>query len=210
MCSLQPTRAVVTILVTMEAYVNKPNMLLTSFIDVDAWNRAGWVGAGFLTPDGQPPVMGLMFRDKAAGREIFEGLRQRLGSTDEHEELQVSIIEGPIAGEPAGYTVYIGSNIHNVKARAAAAGLQTSDEVFMIARYHRMEPTASSPYLGNFKKAFQQQGVYGLVPIIADADPPTNPEIQWDLAITKRAITFLQAGQLTKANPEWVVLGKKA
>jgi hypothetical protein len=182
--------------------------LITNFIDIDAWNRAGWVGAGFLDEGSPGPIMGLMFRYKAVARQIFEDLRQRLGPIDKYEELQVSIIEGPIDGEPEGYTIYVGSNVENVRRHAVTLGAEVPTEIHTIGRYHRMEPTPDSPYLGNFKRGFQRHGMYGLLPIIADADPPEDPEIQWDLVIAKRAVSFLRADQLTRGSQEWVVLGK--
>jgi hypothetical protein len=101
--------------------VNK-NWLVSSFIDVEAWNAAGWNGTSFLTPSNSPPGMALIFRDAPAACRIFEGLRERLGATDRYEELQVSIIEGPIQGQSPGYTVYVGSNMRNVRARFVEAG----------------------------------------------------------------------------------------
>jgi hypothetical protein len=185
----------------------KPHTIVTSFIDVDAWNRAGWTGAGFMTPPDDPPSMALMFRNEAAARSIFQGFRALVGPVDEHELLLVSIIEGPIEGQPKGYSIFIGSNVENVRARAVAQGLAVSSEAYTVGRYHRMEPEPGSPFLGNFKQAFAKHRKYRLLPAVGQ-DPSKPPKILGDLSIVKTEVSFLQSKDLTRANLEWVVLGK--
>src|SRR5450432_3844756 len=83
-----------------------------TFIDIEKWDLAMWRATAFLRdPEGiNAPVLGIVFTDIAAGREIFENWTKRLGNVDQHEELRISIVEGEILGEGPGYSVHISSD----------------------------------------------------------------------------------------------------
>src|SRR5215468_1093355 len=62
-------------------------------IDVALWTRANPSGVAFLAPDDGPPGLGIVFRDAAAGVEIFERWLTELGPEDSDELIRVTITE---------------------------------------------------------------------------------------------------------------------
>lgn len=186
-------------------------MFVQSFIDVPTWDAAGWKGTYFVyAPDlSEPPTMGLMYGNGAAARRIFEGLRKRLGVRDPYEELRISIIEGDIPGQEAGYSVTIGSNIENVVRRARANGHELDPHAiaYTIVRVHRMNPKPRSPHLEMFKKSYQRHRHYGLIYAVGDPDSPVDPKAVFDFAITKREILFRRVEDLNEKDLDSVVLG---
>ncbi|MFO0800076.1 MAG: hypothetical protein U0804_21625 [Gemmataceae bacterium] len=179
---------------------------IVSFIDVDTWNQAGWTGTVFaVDPDGEDvPCMGILFSNEAAGRKIFTNLIERLTNQDDAELLRVSIIEGDIPNEKAGYSVYLGTDYDNY-----VADLQRKGETFenllagMVGRFHRMHPVPGSPFLPGFKKSYEKHKKYLLFPAFGS---PSNPRPEFKLSIGKRQINFLRADNLGQNDVERVVL----
>jgi len=141
----------------------KRSIFLGGFIDVDLWNKAQWFGTafGFDGPMREPPIMCLIFKEKEPAQEIIRKWLLRLGDTDRYNELRISIIEGDIPGEEAGYSVHISSNIENIMKRADDEGIwMPKDIFFMISRLHRMNPEPNSPNLKVFKELYERFGSY--------------------------------------------------
>jgi hypothetical protein len=162
-----------------------------SFIDVSLWNQAKWGGTAYLVdPSGsQPPCIGLIYGNSKAGKDIFKGLRERIGEQDTFEELRIAIIEGPIPGRDDGYSVHVSSNIDGIRERAKSQGISLEpDKIIRISRVHRMTPSPASPHLSNFKTAYQAHGKYLLIPLSGVVGGPVEPHL--DLAIQKTKIHF--------------------
>lgn len=139
------------------------SMFIGGFIDVELWNKATWRGIVFLH-DAQfrePPSLGILFENEKAADEIMKKWLLRLGNTDRYNELRISIIEGEIPGEDAGYSVHISANIENIIKRADDEGLDIPKDIFvLISRIHRMNPAPNSKNLEIFKKRYRQFGSY--------------------------------------------------
>ncbi|NOY40624.1 MAG: hypothetical protein GXP26_02135 [Planctomycetes bacterium] len=162
----------------------------TNLIDTPHWNDAAWLGVAFgVDPSGQqPPFMGVLFQNEAAGREIFDDWVHRFGSSDEFDEIRVAIIEGNIPGKDAGYSVTIGSDIEGITERAKQEHQEVDARyIATVTRYHRMNPQPGSPFLPGFKNAYKQIGEYLLLP---DFGSQTQPQPDFGLAIRKRKILF--------------------
>jgi len=102
---------------------DRSSMFLTGFIDVEVWERAQWRGVMFLGrgPE-RPPVLGLYFENAEAGESIFRNWKKYFGDKDERDELRISIIEGDLPGQLAGYSVTIGTTLESALERAKLQG----------------------------------------------------------------------------------------
>src|SRR4051812_17490346 len=78
-------------------------MRTVSLIRRRLWDEAGWAAMGFFEPDrtGGLPIIALLFRNRVAGQQVFEGLQEDLREEDVRELLRVSIVRGISRSNPA-------------------------------------------------------------------------------------------------------------
>jgi hypothetical protein len=180
-------------------------------INIPLWDKAQWFATAFGMSHSEPPIMGITFTNKDAAAKIFEEWQHRYGSEDKYEELRISIVEGDIPGEDAGYTVHIGVDVINTVRRYRDAGLEVDNDSFFatISRLNRMHPKPDSPYLSEFKKAYRKFGEYLLVPAVSK---PDGSGIQWvrTVGIRKRVIHFRNISEIknNENDDDFMVLGK--
>jgi hypothetical protein len=184
---------------------------LSTVIDPAAWDRAKWCATALAhDPEGQsPPLVGLIFEDEAAGRALFADLVKRVGHRDENGEVRVSIVEGPIGGEPAGYTVHISTDPDRVVARAKKDGVALEKEdVVRASRSQRVVPAAGSTNLAAFKKQYEKHGSYLLIPFFGEAG---HRDAAFELGIEKRILHLRKVADVKGgADPDAVLLGPQA
>lgn len=191
----------------------RPSLYLSDLIDLDAWNRAGWTAVLFLTPaeDGAAPGLAFLYTNGTAGAEIFQGLRAKLGSTDEREALRISIVEGDLPGEDPGYTVLVGPNFEVLAEQAVAAGAGPRGYAGALSRMLRLNPDPASQGLALFKEAVRRHGGYFILPATfgrpGDMSSVTTAP---GLAITKREIHFRDVSDLKPGDPDAVILAPEA
>ena len=182
-----------------------PKLFFISPIDIDLWNQAKWRATFFMFAPGVPPVLGLAFRDESSAKEIFKGWHDRFGDNDQHEEIRVSIIEGDIPGEDAGYTVHLGPDIDGFSARYKEAGLEIKEDLLMcVSRLNRMTPPPESRNLENFKAAFKVHKTYYLAPGVVSEDGKQMTPLT-DLAIFKNKIHFRHVDDIGEHDPDLIV-----
>lgn len=186
-----------------------PELLLSSLIDVDEWNRASWLGVAYLNPYGSPvrPGVGLLFENRAAAVNIFTAWQQRIGPRDRHEELRVSVIEGDIKGQDPGYSVYLTSNVDRIIERAKAEGLSTDGlRIATLGRIHRLGDSGTLP---QFRRHLADAGgVYEILPVIVGSGRQLDPLM--NLAIEKRQILFRNVSEITDPNDlDGVMIGRR-
>lgn len=172
----------------------------TSFTDHSLWDRAKWSGMCFLfDPRGdKPPSIGFSFDDQDAASQIFSGWHNRLGETDEFNELRISIIEGDIPGEKNGYSVVVTCNIQNIFNRADVQGIDLPKPfVIYTARVHRMNPDRNSQTLKTFKEHFHRFGSFFLFPCF-EINGKLTPKNEFRLH--KRDINFRIVSDITSPN----------
>jgi hypothetical protein len=164
-----------------------------SLIDVELWDSARWKGIAFLhdPSDIEPPGLGFLFEDIDAGKRIFSGWRERVGTVDEYEEIRVSIIRGEILGLAEGYSVHVSSDpLHSVR-RSEDKGLPLDfHTAVIVSRVKRMTPNPGSPHLGQFEKDFAKHKRYLLVPVSSKGAP------EFELSIEKHEIHLRQASDM--------------
>jgi len=186
------------------------SMYVTGPINVDLWNKAKWRGTLIMQYDGEPPILGLGFLNEKPARQIFEEWHKRYGDRDSFEELRVSIIEGEIKGERAGYTVHIGIDFENTIKRYKNAGLEVdvkNSMFMMVSRLNRMNPAPGSKTLEIFKELYRHYKTYSLVPAVMNPDGSAVRPLL-DLAIFKSTIHFRQASEIDpEHDPDGVAVG---
>jgi hypothetical protein len=184
-----------------------PALYLTIPIDVDLWNAAQWRATAILYVPGNPPILGLAYRNEEPARKIFEQWHKRYGDNDEYEELRVSIIERPIKGEEPGYTVHIGPDPETFKKRLKEAGYDVDGGTIFgyVSRMNRMNPEPDSKNLENFKRLFRQHKTYFLAPVVISEDAKSiKPFLE--LGIHKSKIHFRHVSEIGKHDVDSVVL----
>jgi hypothetical protein len=178
------------------------DIFFQSLIDVDLWNSAVWLGTAFLHhPTGvDPPGIGFLFENIDAGRQIFSGWQDRVGRSDEYDEIRVSIIKGEILGLPSGYSVHVSSNpLHSVR-RAHDKGLTLDfKRAVILSRVKRMTPNPGSPHLGRFESDFAKHSRYILLPVSSNGTPELN------LSIEKRELHLRLASDISADDVDAVV-----
>jgi hypothetical protein len=157
-------------------YPDSPELFIQLLTDPKQWAAARWAGTAFLyDPSAAPdscaaPAIGLAFENFAAGKEIFDRWLARLGHHDAHEELRISIIEGPLPADPHGYSVFISSNPFNTIKRKQSEDRAFDPKHFVrVGQLHRMNPDPGSPHLRLFKQHFAAAKRYRLLPAHFDA-----------------------------------------
>ena len=188
---------------------DKNAVYVSSVIDLDLWNEARWKGCVYMVdPKGEsPPLLGLLFRDRAAAQKIFEGWHARFGPEDKEDEIRISIIEGTVPDHPKWYHVHVSSNLDVLAERGDQSAPADRDELLlaMVSRYHRME-SDDLTHMHRFKEAVARQGVYGLMPAVLH-DGGVDPA--FGLAIGKRQVFFRNAADVGKHDQDSVVFGQK-
>ncbi|MBW7995241.1 MAG: TIR domain-containing protein [Candidatus Glassbacteria bacterium] len=182
-------------------------MFFTSPIDIELWDAAKWSSTFFAAVPGNPPVLGLGYKNEAFGRKIFQGWRERFGENDELEELRIAIIEGDIEGEETGYSVHIGPDIDAAISRFKCQGYKYNRDVLMsVSRINRMNPLPNSNHLEVFKNLYRKFKTYYLVPGVISEDGTSLTPI-YELGIFKGKIFFRKVEDINEHDIDSVVLG---
>jgi hypothetical protein len=154
-----------------------------SVIDAYAWDRAGWVGTLYAQV-GPIPGIGFMFKDREAGRKIFERWRERFGSADEKEEIYLAIVRHLPDQNPSNYVLLVTSYVTESERR------DPSQSIFMTSRSMTMTPE-SPANLERFLAAYEQGGAFCIMPAVIVSGTP--PEMLSEVAILKRKISVKDA-----------------
>jgi hypothetical protein len=182
-------------------------MMLQSFINSALWDKAWWDAVVYLhhPTNEEPPCLGLGFHHINVGKQIFQEWIEQFGRVDQHDELRIAIVEGPIPDRKDGYSVHISSNPQNTVRRAKEQqGLDIdADLVLTVGRIHRMYPEPGSPHLPLFKKDLAIHGRYFLLPV-AMGGGSFDP--QFEYSIGKREVLFRNVSELTENDVDNVIL----
>lgn len=119
---------------------------IESLIDVNLWDKAKWRGTGFLFHPQIPPHLLFAFEDYENGKQIFIGVKNKIGNIDANGKIRLVIIKGIDKKNPFSYSVVFSSNLPAVGDR--------SNALFILSRINRMEPK-NSTNLDNFESAYK-------------------------------------------------------
>jgi len=164
---------------------------VSSVINIPLWDKARWGGVFYILAIDdldEPPGLGLIFKDGAAGRSIFEELRKKLGPNDEDDRLRISIITGIDNEDPAAYGVVVGTNLPGRDEE------REPREIISVSRIHRMEKP-NPLNLKRFEDRVVRTKLYGVFPVQAPASE-NDMKMFGDLAIMKKTIRITPAWQI--------------
>jgi hypothetical protein len=171
-----------------------------SLIDTTKWDQAKWAGVFFQHTDDverYPPILGLLFRERAPAENIFAALVARLGKVDERRTLRVTIIRGVSAANPSHYAVVIGS-------RHDAELLRPDKQLLFISRILHMTPETTKN-LNTFLEVYRRSGRYMLAPAIVRSKDGV-PELMTENIIGKYDLEVRDAWQISVNDPDIVAL----
>jgi hypothetical protein len=157
-----------------------------SVIDIQLWDRAGWMGAayGVLHPT-SPPFMALMFKDRDAAAKIFERWRERFGTGDKEEEIHIGIVRRFSAENPAHYGMVITSKIQGDWGNSRFA--------MIASRSLTMAPTDEVNLTG-FLDLYKKAGAYLLMPVVMV--PGQAPQFIDGYYLLKRSLQVKMAAEV--------------
>jgi hypothetical protein len=156
-------------------------------INVRLWNKAAWSGVMFMSAEGVPPVLGVLFRNEAAAENIFEELVETVGENDLKSRLRVTIIRGTSQQNPHTYRVQFSENFE----------ASENAKIMMVSRIHTMEPT-SSANLDRFLAAYEEAGGYLLTFAVMDPkkSAPSSPTWKKGSFLRIRELNVISAWQV--------------
>lgn len=194
----------------------RKTLFITSVIDLELWNRAGWTATLFAyeNPIGSsPPILGVLCKNKLAIQAIFHGWIQLKGETKEFlRDMKISIIEGKLPKDTQeGYTVFLTSDIDEFINRI---GLEINndgeDMITTVSRYNTMLPAPGSKNLETFKENYKKSGYCYIVPAyVKDATKPidgSNISFDIDYKLKFNNIKFQKVSDLGENDVESVIL----
>jgi hypothetical protein len=162
-----------------------------SVIDAYAWDRADWVGTLYAQV-GPIPGIAFMFKDREAGRKIFERWRERFGSADEKEEIYLAVVRHLPDQNPSNYVLLVTSYL------TESERLDPDHSIVMTSRSMTMTPE-SPANLERFLAAYEQAGAFCIMPAVI-----VNgiPEMLSEVAILKRRISVKEAASVGERDLE--------
>jgi len=180
--------------------VKQSEIRTVSLIRETLWNQASWVGTAFATAeaDAMPPVLGLVFRDSGAAKQIFRFLNEELRDRNSEERLRVSIVRDIDGRNPYWYRVLIGSN--------PAPDLREQDVRYFVSvsRINTMEAT-SEANLERFLRSYERWKRYTLAAAVATGNI-LQPE-PLDCPSLKRTELFVRhAWEIGRHDPDSVAV----
>ena len=184
-------------------------LFVTSFIDLEAWDKAIWRGAGFIAGYTEIPVLLLMFINESPASKIFKDWIAELGSDDKRDDIRVALVEGDVPDEPAGYYVVVGTNLEEAIKRAEKNGISTDEMLIMnFSRIIRANPTDNFACFNMFREAYQKAGEYYLVPAIIDEKTMEFKPL-FEYGIHKRKLIYRNIKDIREDNDEDAILLKR-
>lgn len=157
-----------------------------SLIRMHLWDDAKWKGAFYMTSDSMPPVLGLLYEDEKAARNIFKDWRESLGERDEEEKIRITVARGIEAKNPTWYRIGIGTNVDKKNP--------PSETLMMVTRLHTMTPD-STANIDRFMESYKKYGFYLFAPAFVPKGQ-TTPEVIIDVGIVKKQIIEKNAWEI--------------
>jgi hypothetical protein len=167
-----------------------------SLIRETLWDRAGWFGTLFAMDEGDdsPPILGLMFSNPDAAKQIFECLRSDLGARDAEERLRIAIVRGVNKGNPTWYRVVLGTSLDSeLRKRGTRYVVSTS-------RISTMTPD-SNANLDRFLRRYEKVKGY-LLAAAASSREAVAPQFVDCPYLMKSDLYVRQAWEIGRNDPD--------
>lgn len=201
-------------------------MFVSSPIDVDKWNAAGWTGALYMfypTSD-HPPVLGILFKEYLPAKAIFSEWNETANGKYADDFLRVDFIVPPFPNNcwvnsekdhhlGIGYFIHIGPNIEQSIQRGIDSGIKPEEILLTtISRYQWMGELNGSQNRDIFKKMIENGSPYFLMPIgIKNIKKPMTEDnliIDFNYAIKMKKVYFTAGKDVTDQDIYNIVLKK--
>lgn len=186
----------------------RKTLYVTSMIDLDAWNKAVWRGAGFVLGYMPLPALLLPFVNEEYAIKIFEDWITTIGNDDKNEDIRIALVEGDVPGEAPGYYVVVGNNIDEAIKRAEKSG-SSIDEllIFNVSRIIRANPSDNFKVFNYFKEAYHEYGEYMLMPaVLNEKTGQIKPLPQY--GIHKKQLLYRHISDITENDQDAILLQK--
>jgi len=173
-----------------------------SIINLPLWENAGWHGVVYAhsgEEDQQPPILGLVFRDREAATAIFKEWNEKFGRKDIDDQIRISIVRGIHAKQEHHYGVHVSKSLE-----AELKHTKKGQFVTNISRIHIMEPN-SSKNLEMFLEQICKFGVFFLVPCVM-SEQASMPDLVLEHSILSRNIHVRYAHEIGQHDPDSVVI----
>ena len=184
----------------------RKNLFITSMIDIEAWNKAVWRGAGFVLGYMPLPVLLLPFVNEKYAIKIFEDRIKIIGRDDKKEDIRIALVEGDVSGEASGYYVVVGNNIDEAMKRAEKGGFSADETMILnVSRIIRANPRDNFQSFNYFKEAYHQYGEYMLMPaVLNEKTGEIKPLPQY--GIHKKQLVYRHISDITENDQDAILL----
>lgn len=186
----------------------RKNLFITSMIDIEAWNKAVWRGAGFVLGYMPLPALLLPFVNEKYAIKIFEDWIKIIGRDDKKEDIRIALVEGDVPGETSGYYVVVGNNIDEAMKRAKKGGFSADETMILnVSRIIRANPRDNFQSFNYFKDAYHQYGEYMLMPaVLNEKTREIKPLPQY--GIHKKQLVYRHISDITENDQDAILLQK--
>ena len=186
----------------------RKNLFITSMIDIEAWNKAVWRGAGFVLGYMPLPALLLPFVNEKYAIKIFEDWIKIIGRDDKKEDIRIALVEGDVSGEASGYYVVVGNNIDEAMKRAEKGGFSADETMILnVSRIIRANPRDNFQSFNYFKEAYHQYGEYMLMPaVLNEKTGEIKPLPQY--GIHKKQLVYRHISDITENDQDAILLQK--
>lgn len=186
----------------------RKTLFVTSFIDIDTWDKAIWRGAGFALGYFPLPALLLPFKNKKYAIKIFEDWIATIGKKDTNENIRIALVEGDVPGEDPGYYVVVGNNIDEAVKRAEKNGTSIDDLMILnISRIIRANPQDGFESFNIFKESYQQYKQFILMPaVINELTGQITPLPEY--GILKKQLLYRHISDITENDQDGILLQK--
>ncbi len=190
---------------------NRKCMFISSPINIELWDKAGWKGTAFLYHPIGGWLLGLVYSgDKKAATKIFDEWK-KFDDIDKH--LDIVFIEGNINKlPPNGYTCLIMPNMSESINRIKRINGDDETMVLTISRFQRMYPTDNFAMFNKFKDIYHKNKgkPIPIVPVTIDDKRKDfsldNMKVHIDRIIYTHNIRFMDAKDIKRNDIESCVI----
>lgn len=199
----------------------RKTMFFSTPIDLKKWNEAKWRGMLYLffPENNHPPVLGFLFHNYGAAKEIFQEWKNNVKNGFADDFLKIDFIEPPFPKEcwvnklkehnyGKGYFIHLGANIDESIKRGIEDGIKVDEMI--LATFNRYQWMADSNNRKIFKQIIENGSDYEIMPIgIKDMLKPITQEnliIDSKMTIKMKNVYFTSAMDLNEKDICWCVL----
>lgn len=186
----------------------RKTLFVTSFIDIETWDKAIWRGAGFYVGFLPLPTLLLPFIKEKYAVKIFEDWIATIGKVDKNEDIRIALVEGDVPGEAPGYYVVVGNNIDEAVKRAEKNGASIDELMILnVSRIIRANPQDNFKNFNYFKEVYKKYGEYILMPAVYNEQTgQITPLTKY--GIHKKQLLYRNIADITENDQDAILLQK--